>query len=292
MTQSVDSVMPVTLGGMRQERVRARAWCITNFNDEVWHPDNSVYDLMCSDTSKDGKSHFHQYLYFKSQVSFNTIKKHYPTAHIQREMKQGAYIDYIKENANGRKTLVYEQGTAPKKHLFPTIREVREMTRDEREDLPLQYFNSVSRLNAEENNDIPIDELYKPEMKVFYITGPSGAGKTRKAIEMAKSLGYTTINTVKYDGAFWHGVGRSECAIYDDFRDSHMKPSEFINFIDYNVHPLNVKGGSVMNHYKTIIFTSVQHPWSIYLGLPSEEPKKQWLRRMEVITVKSEENDI
>lgn len=286
MTQSGDTVMPVILSGMTQQRVRARAWCITNFNDEVWHPANSVYDLMCQDTSKDGKSHFHQYLYFKNAISFNSIKKHYPTAHIQKEMAPGAYIDYIKGNANGRKTLVYEEGIAPKKHLFPTIREVREMTQEEREELPLQYFNVVSRLNAEENNDIPLDELYKPDIKVFYVYGASGAGKSRKAFELAKEHGYTAVNMVKFDGSFWHGVGKSECAIYDDFRDSHMKPSEFINFIDYNVHPLNVKGGSKRNHYKLIIFTSVQRPMEIYRGMPDDEPRKQWLRRMETVEIR------
>ena len=55
-------------------------------------------------------------------------------------------------------------------------------------------------------------------------------------------------------------VGDSPIALYDDFRDSHMKPSEFINFIDYNVHGLNIKNGEIQNNYKYIIITSVQDP--------------------------------
>ena len=69
----------------------------------------------------------------------------------------------------------------------------------------------------------------------------------------------------------------------DDFRDSHMKPSEFINFIDYNIHNLNVKGGSVRNLYSTIIITSVQRLDCIYLNMANDEPRQQWERRIKVI---------
>lgn len=272
--------------------LRKRAWCITNFNDEIWHPEKAIYDLMCSDTSKDGKLHYHQYLYFKNPVAFSTIKKSYPTAHIQTEISQGAYISYIKENKNGRKTIIYEEGQAPQKHRFPTIREVKEMTHSEREDLPFQYYNCVERLNAKENNDILIDDIYKPDMKVYWITGPSNAGKTHKAIKMAKELGFDKINMVKFDGSFWHGIGTCKIAIYDDFRDSHMKPSEFINFIDYNVHPLNLKGSSEMNKYQVIIITSVQDPRFIYQGIRDVEPQKQWLRRMTIIELDEEGNEL
>lgn len=63
---------------------------------------------------------------------------------------------------------------------------------------------------------------------------------------------------VKFENGFWNGIGNSKCCIYDDFRDSHMKPSEFINFIDYNKHQLNVKGSYKLNNYEFIIITSVQ----------------------------------
>lgn len=70
--------------------------------------------------------------------------------------------------------------------------------------------------------------------------------------------GVEEFEEVKFNGQFWMGVSEGTgCAVYDDFRASHMKPSEFINFIDYNVHNLNVKGGQIKNKYNLIIITSV-----------------------------------
>lgn len=100
-----NTILAPVLEKNKQHKLRKRAWCITNFDDEVWHPENAIYDLMCDDTTKDGKHHFHQYLYFKNAIAFSTIKKNYPTAHIECEIEQGAYINYIKDNKNGRKIL-------------------------------------------------------------------------------------------------------------------------------------------------------------------------------------------
>ena len=95
---------------------------------------------------------------------------------------------------------------------------------------------------------------------------------------------------IKHEGDFWNGTGSAKIAIYDEFRDSSMKPSEFINFIDYNVHTLNIKGGSIINRYELIIITSVQNPKYIYSNV-GDEPRKQWLRRMEVIDMTPKETE-
>ena len=97
-----------------------------------------------------------------------------------------------------------------------------------------------------------------------------------------KEIGSRKFNMLKYENGFWHGIGNSEIALYDDFRDTHMKPTELINFIDYYIHPMNIKGGSRKNEYKEIYITSIQDPEKIYNNMP-EEYKKQWLRRMKEI---------
>ena len=78
---------------------------------------------------------------------------------------------------------------------------------------------------------------------------------------------------------------------HSDFRDSHMSASEFINFIDYNKHYMNVKGGSVMNDYVLIIITSVQPIESIYANMP-DEPRKQWIRRITNIVIEDNDDEI
>ena len=84
----------------------------------------------------------------------------------------------------------------------------------------------------------------------------------------------------------------AKVALYDDFRDSHMKVSEFINFIDYNPHHLNIKGDNQKNTYEYILITSVQNPEYLYENLQNRdsEPKKQWMRRLEIIHLETKFN--
>lgn len=101
--------------------------------------------------------------------------------------------------------------------------------------------------------------------------------------------GIEEFEEIKFNGQFWMGVADGTgCALYDDFRDNHMKPAEFINFIDYNVHNLNIKGSQIKNRYRTIIITSVQILDQCWATAYAGEPAKQWLRRCKVIDMYNE----
>lgn len=161
-----------------------------------------------------------------------------------------------------------------------SIKGFKEMSKDEREDLPPQMYNIVKKLNDAENKKMKGTEYYKGKINVYWYWGESGSGKTRHAVEQ---IGERDFNEVKYDGNFWHGVTEdTDIALYDDWRDGHMKPTELINFIDYNRHVMNVKGGSIRNNYKEIYITTLQDPEKIYANVP-EETRKQWLRRIKEI---------
>lgn len=63
---------------------------------------------------------------------------------------------------------------------------------------------------------------------------------------------------VKYENSFWVNVGNGTgCCLYDEWRDSDMRAREFLNFIDYNIQIMNIKGGCVKNRFSVIIITSV-----------------------------------
>ena len=164
------------------------------------------------------------------------------------------------------------------------ISDAKKMTDAELDDLNLNLINAVNKIKADRANRIKnLDDLYK-DIKVFYYYGASGAGKTVLAKEKAKEclklladagVEDADVNMIKYEGSFWHGVADgSLVAIYDDFRDHHMPPSEFINLIDYNIHSMNVKGGSVKCNYKYVIITSIQDPYKIYAGAKNYDESK------------------
>lgn len=225
-----------------------------------------------------GHKHIHFYVQFRIPVTLSKEK----TKNCRIDKCKGSAqqnIDYIKKTKEPEKRgeIIFEEGEVRKKG-GATIKDIKNMSKEERDELPGFYYNIVNKVNEDEAKDISVDDFYK-EIKVYYIWGPSGIGKTKTAIQMIKDAGFKTFNLVKFDGTFWHGAKENGgAALYDDFRDSHMKPSEFINFIDYNIQVMNVKGGSMKNRYSYIIITSVQDPEEIYRNIEGE-PRKQWLRR-------------
>lgn len=228
-----------------------------------------------------GHKHAHIYAQFVNARRLS-IKK-LAGAHVEKCFGSPQQnVDYVKKGGD----IVAEEGELRKKGGH-TIAEVKKMSAAERAELPVQLYNIVSKIAAEEAKEISVEDYYK-EREVYYIYGESGAGKTREAIKMLKERGIKTFNEIKCVNGFWHGVTESDgAALYDDFRYSHMSASEFINFIDYNRHTFNVKGGTVRNNYKLILITSIQRPDELYPALTEKdaEPMKQWMRRLKKIEI-------
>lgn len=222
-----------------------------------------------------GHEHIHIYVQFEGprRLSIKKLKG----SHVEKcRGSPQQNINYIRKPDT---EIIYEKGEPALKGGY-TIDEVKKMAKEDREHLPLVYANIVSKINNEESKMIKGSQFYKGKIKVIWCHGESGSGKTRYAVQQ---IGDRTFNEVKFDGNFWHGVTEQcEVCLYDDWRDTHMKPVELINFIDYNCHIMNVKGGSVRNQYKEIYITSIQDPEKIYSNMP-EEYKKQWLRRIKEI---------
>ena len=237
------------------------------------------YIIACKEEAPlTGHEHIHIYCQFNKPIRLS--KKKTEGAHIEKCFGTPEQnVAYIKKEGN----IIFEDGElrTNEKTRFAKIKDVLNMTKEERSELPIQYYNIVNKINYKEDNILKASEAYK-NVTVIYYYGKSGVGKTRTALKYITDYLGDTYNEVKYENGFWMGVSNDvDVALYDDFRDTHMKPSEFINFIDYNVHNLNIKGGSIKNKYKHIFITSIQSPYNIYKNTP-EEYKEQWLRRMEI----------
>ena len=233
------------------------------------------YIIACKEKAPStGHEHIHIYVQFKDSIKLSLKKL--KGGHLEKcKGSPQQNLNYIKKDGD----IIYEKGEMKLKGGH-TIADVKKMSKTERDDLPLVYANIVKRINDEEAKRLKVVDYYKGKIEVYWYWGESGAGKTRHAL---KEIGEADFNEIKFDGNFWHGV-TEECpiALYDDWRDNHMKPVELINFIDYNSHVMNVKGGSIRNRYKKIYITSLQSPEEIYSNIP-EETRKQWIRRIKEI---------
>lgn len=174
--------------------------------------------------------------------------------------------------------IIWEEGEFKRRGYY-TLKEIKQMPLEERENLPFIYYKMIKELNSDSANNMYVNETRK-QIKVYYISGRSGIGKTRFAHLL---IGKEAYNPVKYENGFWMGVtGSTRIALYDDWRDTHMRPSEFLNFVDYNKHVLNIKGGYKINQYTLIIITTIFRLEDIYKDL-QDECRIQWTRRVKEI---------
>lgn len=241
------------------------------------------YILICE---HDGPEKVHRHIYVQYDNARTLDSRYLPGCHLEESrgsaQKNIQYLmaeDTKHKRAGVHATVIYENGKASLRGNVNTVRDLKKIT--DINEVPTQHLNTWFKVRQSKTK---VGQWHK-DVEVIYIWGPSKTGKSYMAEHTLIDRRIEDFTEVKYNGSFWLNVTGIEvdgAAIYDDFRDSHMPASEFINFIDYNIHNLNYKGGSALNKFNLIIITSIQSPEEIYKKL-TEEPKKQWLRRMKII---------
>ena len=237
--------------------------------------------------------HYHCVVQYKFSVLLSWDKLHgahneKATSSIQGNIKYCRCEDKKHKELGVTYELIDEIGSMKPRGGNWTVKHLREVDIDE---VPAHLYNIYKKLKHENDGTYDLDNNDDKNVEVFYIQGPSGIGKSKfKAKEILKR--YKDIYGSKYDkvkfrNEFWSGVHDDiNMCVYDEFRDSHMEPSEFINFIDYSINSMNIKGTQVLNNYKIIVITSVQRLDNLYKGYVDRngyESCKQWFRRIHLI---------
>lgn len=226
--------------------------------------------------------HYQTYFYFRNKIAFNAIKQVFRTAKII-PADGTALQNKIYCSKDGDE--VFEWGVMPEQGKKKySIEEIKNFT-DEQiiANVPITHVKSYMSARDILNSTYHTSEMTK-KVSVYFISGPSGIGKTtihaRKIID--DNGGYYNYINCKRD--FYMGTGNCKVALYDDWRDSHMTASDFIHLIDYTIHDMNIKNGSRKNKYEVIIITTVQKLENIYKNC-KDEPRAQWERRINYINL-------
>lgn len=286
---------------MQKTIFKARKFYLTFWHEvDIIEHQGLVYGCQCFDKCTEehgGKFHGHAFLYFNNPIRFSTIKKWYGNdCHNEKPMSNSECINYIMNPEHEHGATKYnriEIGEPPNDNgMHFNAKKALEMK--DSEVLDLHPRDAAMVLNLKDKfkcDDIDIADIPKT-VKVYYIYGPSGTGKTTKAFEILKNHGAGKISMGKFDGHFWAGIKnhKTKLLLIDDFRDSQMSAAEFINLIDYNKHTMRILNGNEINDYEVIVITSIQNPKHIYPNMRDKEPKIQWLRRMEIIKIDNNEN--
>lgn len=240
------------------------------------------YFYSCIEENKRGSLHIHIYVQYPTQKRLSTRRTH--GAHI--EICKGSpqdnkdYIDKIKREFQVN-NILEEQGVMRmggiKSDMALSLMEMElgEVTKSD-----FKVWKEVHSVKSYTPR-----ELYKPDVKVYFIWGPPKQGKSKWIFDHYPDM---KMDRVKYCNGFWQGVNTlvaTEACWYDDWRDSHMPASEFINFIDYYRNQMNVKYcPSWVNNYKFIFITTIQDPDKIYSNVTNEQ-REQWSRRIKPIDI-------
>lgn len=248
------------------------------------------YYISCLEENSSEELHIHIYVQFPKQVRLSPVKCYKAHIDVCRGSEE-QNVNYIKKMQEfGINNTLDEYGeirkTSGVKQQTLTTVELRDMPFSS-----ISWYQYRTWESLQKTRKVRKEELVKLDVKVYYVWGESGLGKTKYVYDHLPDG--IEVDYVKHLNGFWHNVTEidpPETCWYDEFRDSHMPASEFINFIDYYVHSLNVKGGKVRNVYKTIWITSVQDPAEIYKNW-NDEDRKQWLRRMTIVNIENVENE-
>lgn len=167
---------------------------ITNFS-------TLKYMCMADEIGEQGTYHTHIYVSFTSRVRFSTVKKHFEQAHI--EVAHGSVtsnIDYIKKTGKWELTSKAEttvEGTYEEWGTVPTQKGTNQAMEEMYELIKAGYNNAeILAINNDYIKDIDkldkvrttlLIEKYKNtrrlDLKVIYISGVTGAGKTRDILD-------------------------------------------------------------------------------------------------------------
>ena len=224
-----------------------------------------------------GHEHVHIYAYFHNPIKLN-IKK-CCGAHVEQARgspKQN--IEYLTKE--GEPTL--EFGEKPRQGQM-TVKDLKEMNKDE---CPATLYKIKKAIDTEENDkneffkmldEIRNDELKAPE--VIYFSGATGKGKTYTGYKYIISKGYSNeeIGKLTLKNDFVDVVNdKAKAYIIEEFRDSQIRASDFLQLTDKYGYRCNIKGGFQTLRPELLVICSIKNPREIY----SEEVNKQFLRRI------------
>lgn len=207
-----------------------------------------------------GKLHLQGYAEMETSVRFGTLKKRYPTLHIEpRKGTQAQAIDYCKKDGKWS-----EVGT-PK----------AQGKRKDLDDLAEAIKNKVPMIEIAESNPSCYIRYHRGLEHYRYVTqrdrseppvvewrwGATGVGKTRGPFSRHQTEGVY----IKDGTAWWNGYENQEAVIIDDF-DGKWPFRDLLRLLDRYPYQCQTKGGYVKFNSPYIYITCEWEPGHFWCG--------------------------
>lgn len=256
---------------------QGKYWCFTDFTLITDYSGlGALYVIYGIETCPEsGRTHHQGYCEFNTNQRLERLKAFNSTIHWERRQgTQTQAIDYCKKEGN-----YYEFGT-PKECKRGSRSDIIEVKRLISEGKGMKDIVEV----ATSYQAVRMAELslkynerkrsWAPVVKWFW--GPTGSGKTRKAVEEAGDDYYISSRNLKW----WEGYDAHENVIIDDFRKDFCTFHELLRILDRYPYRVETKGSSRQLLAKNIWITSCYKPEEVY---DTREDIGQLLRRINFI---------
>ena len=107
-------------------------------------------------------------------------------------------------------------------------------------------------------------DVFKNDLKIYYIHGSNIRDRIRKAFEIIGDNPYNKIYCIK---KMWHVSGkRVDTCWFNEFNDLNVDSNCFLDLINKSIKGLNIPRSFTFNTWKTIIITSKYSPSKLYLS--------------------------
>lgn len=297
---------PGKIGG--EPRNRTRGWCFTKnlslrSTDSAKDPKGQICVIeryllgVCAEHGGDdftymvvgfehapstGRPHLQGYVYFANPVRFSTVKDILGNdVHIEpaRGSPQQNRVYCTKDG------VFVERGDLPVQGKRVDIDDLKEMMAagsSERDCvMAARSYQSAKHVQLLFSMKKPKLEFHKKE--VLWYWGPTGTGKSRRALAVANERGYSEDTWISGSTLQWFQFYMDEkCAIFDDLRYSSTEFSTLLRLLDGYPYCVPVKGSARWWTPKLIIITTPYHPrdWS---NVCKGEDIEQLVRRIDCI---------
>ena len=213
------------------------------------------YFCMSDEIATTGTYHTHIFLYSHSPIRFSTVKKRFPTAHIEKAhgsaVQNRDYIAKVGKWINNEKAETsvegsfFEYGTLPQEgneqgtKMSRLIENIKDGKRTAQivEDLPSLGFRVRDIDILRQTLLLERYSVENRDLTVVYIYGATGAGKTRSIYERHNPRDICRITNYGKNGIRFDGYNGQPVLVFEEF-NAQIPIEEMLNYLD--IYPLNL----------------------------------------------------
>lgn len=208
--------------------------------------------------------HLQGYVELASRVAFNKLRTHLNGFHI--ESRKGTAKQAIEYCSKDGEVEIFGKPKSPGQRTdLQSLRNLLQETPSikallENDDFQVNYQSLKFAEHLLKYYDKPRD--YKPTVTWLY--GPSGAGKTRAAVEALPNAYFKSNGS----GKWWPGYDGEEDIIIDDIESDTYRIKYLLGVLDRYPFTVEGKGGTRQFRGRNIYVTSLAAPAIEYAGSP------------------------